>query len=284
MTNLFSNFYSQHTHTTSLRLNATNTAAAGPMSGGHATAPSLSLVLPLLWRLRHFATLVTCCAALLLNETRHDRCTILAGRSRACYSHAQACTSGEKFATSRTHTKHAGARAHVNTKRKESARSRLSLALSRSLHQPRCVPSSSPPPCLQWRPPPQSLLRWTNAGKLNFSRELRVQNRPMPTRNDHFRFRSRPTRHATRTQSRRKRANAFFTDRFFLCFRDNRAYTTIHRVSFVLNERVQCRKAQNTSRKSSMGEKKRKGDGTWWFAGRGNERASLGSGNTNERR
>lgn len=29
MTNLFCNFYSQHTHTTSLRLNATNTAA-GP--------------------------------------------------------------------------------------------------------------------------------------------------------------------------------------------------------------------------------------------------------------
>lgn len=110
-------------------------------------------------------------------------------------THTHACTSGENFATSRTHTKHAGARAHVNTKRKESARSRLSLALSRSLHQPRCVPSSSsspPPPCLQWRPPPQSLLRWTNAGKLNFSRELRVQNRPKPTRNDHFRFRSGP--------------------------------------------------------------------------------------------
>lgn len=229
------------------------------MSGGHATAPSLSLtrslVLPLLWRLRHFATLLPCCAALLLNETRHDRCTILAGRSRACYSHAHTHTrlhQRRKFRdVTHTHKTRGSARARQHEKERERSLSPLARSVPLSPPAEVCsvvVVAAAAVPSME--APAAEPTAMDERRKIELFARV---TRPKPTEAHPKRSLPVPvgsTRHATRTQTRRKRANAFFTDRFFLCFRDNRAYTTIHRVPFVLNERVQCRKAQNTSRKS----------------------------------
>lgn len=208
MTNLFCNFYSQHTHTATLRLNRHQHCRPTQRlclsfslrfflsSGAYVTLPH--------W--------LRCCAAFLLNETRHDRCTILAGRLLFTHTHTHACTSGEKIRdVTHTHTKRAaGARAHVNTKRKESARSRLSDTVSLSPPPEVCsVVTAAAVPSME-APAAEPTAAVDEVRKIELFARI---TRPNPTEAHPKRSLPVPvelTRHATRTQSRRKRANAFF--------------------------------------------------------------------------